>query len=158
MVNKLVPLLAAGRYLGDEPRRSATALAVVPTFEFVSSRAGLRQQRPLGWHAAAFARPVVNRRDGSSVQLVLTQACSDSREKRMRRTVGMRGVAALVLVVALAGCKSGASSPAPASPTPSSGTATSAPASASCVIPQGNGGDHDADNNGGPDDGDGCDK
>jgi len=27
-----------------------------------------------------------------------------------------------------------------------------------CTIPQNNGGDHDADNNGGPDDGDGCDK
>jgi uncharacterized lipoprotein YbaY len=74
----------------------------------------------------------------------------------MRQTLGMRWVSALVLVVALAGCKSGTSSP--TSSTPSSGTATSAPASASCVIPQGNGGDHDADNNGGPDDGDGCDK
>lgn len=74
----------------------------------------------------------------------------------MRQTLGMRWVAALVLVVALAGCKSGTSSP--TSSTPSSGTATSAQASASCVIPQGNGGDHDADNNGGPDDGDGCDK
>lgn len=27
-----------------------------------------------------------------------------------------------------------------------------------CTIPQNNGGDHDSDNNGGPDDGDGCDK
>ena len=71
----------------------------------------------------------------------------------MLQTVGMRWVAALVLVVALAGCKSGTSSP--GSSTPSSGTATSASASASCVIPQANGGDHDADNNGGPSDGDG---
>lgn len=75
---------------------------------------------------------------------------------RMRRMAGTRWVAALVLVVALAGCKSNKSSP--ASSTPSAGQATTAPASASCVIPQGNGGDHDADNNGGPDDGDGCDK
>jgi hypothetical protein len=36
--------------------------------------------------------------------------------------------------------------------------ATSPSAAASCTIPQNNGGDHDADNNGGPDDGDGCDK
>jgi predicted lipoprotein with Yx(FWY)xxD motif len=39
---------------------------------------------------------------------------------------------------------------------------TSAPSSSApsptCTIPQNNGGDHDADNNGGPDDGDGCDK
>jgi predicted lipoprotein with Yx(FWY)xxD motif len=39
---------------------------------------------------------------------------------------------------------------------------TSAPSSSvpspTCTIPQNNGGDHDADNNGGPDDGDGCDK
>jgi predicted lipoprotein with Yx(FWY)xxD motif len=46
-----------------------------------------------------------------------------------------------------------------------SGTSTSTPApsttsapSPTCTIPQNNGGDHDADNNGGPDDGDGCDK
>jgi hypothetical protein len=74
----------------------------------------------------------------------------------MRQVAGMRWVAALVLLVALAGCKGSTSSP--GSSTPSAGTATSAAASASCVIPQGNGGDHDADNNGGPDDGDGCDK
>jgi hypothetical protein len=36
-------------------------------------------------------------------------------------------------------------------------TSTSAP-SPTCTLPQNNGGDHDADNNGGPDDGDGCDK
>ena len=71
----------------------------------------------------------------------------------MQQTLAVRWVAALVLVVALAGCKTSK-----ASSTPSSGTATNAPASATCVIPQGNGGDHDADNNGGPDDGDGCDK
>jgi hypothetical protein len=34
---------------------------------------------------------------------------------------------------------------------PSSGATTP------CTIPQNNGGDHDADNNGGPSDGDGCD-
>lgn len=74
----------------------------------------------------------------------------------MRQAVGMRWVAALVLVLALAGCKSGKSSP--GSSTPTAGTATNSPAAATCVIPQNNGGDHDADNNGGPDDGDGCDK
>jgi len=37
-------------------------------------------------------------------------------------------------------------------PAGNGGTAT-----ATCTIPQNNGGDHDADNNGGPDDGDGCD-
>jgi predicted lipoprotein with Yx(FWY)xxD motif len=46
--------------------------------------------------------------------------------------------------------------------TAGSSTSTSTRSSASapsptCTIPQHNGGDHDADNNGGPDDGDGCD-
>ncbi|MDX6227706.1 MAG: hypothetical protein QOI76_1096 [Frankiales bacterium] len=41
---------------------------------------------------------------------------------------------------------------------PTSGAAGSPSGAASCTIPQNNGGDHDADNNGGPDDGDGCDK
>lgn len=65
----------------------------------------------------------------------------------------------LVLVacftLALAGCKHGTTpAQAPGSPT----SAGSAAPSATCVIPQNNGGDHDADNNGGPDDGDGCDR
>lgn len=37
-------------------------------------------------------------------------------------------------------------------------TTSNAPTTTACTIPQNNGGDHDADNNGGPDDGDGCDK
>jgi predicted lipoprotein with Yx(FWY)xxD motif len=40
---------------------------------------------------------------------------------------------------------------------PSSTSAPSSAPSPTCTIPQNNGGDHDADNNGGPDDGDGCD-
>jgi predicted lipoprotein with Yx(FWY)xxD motif len=44
---------------------------------------------------------------------------------------------------------------APSASAPSA-SAPAAPAPA-CTIPQNNGGDHDADNNGGPDDGDGCD-
>lgn len=64
-----------------------------------------------------------------------------------------------ILMLSLTACdhhsaaKSKASTPAKSSVS----TSTSAP-SASCVIPQDNGGDHDADNNGGPDDGDGCDQ
>jgi uncharacterized lipoprotein YbaY len=77
----------------------------------------------------------------------------------MRQPLVMRWVAALVMVLALAGCKSKSASPgSPGSTTPTAGTSSSSSAGASCVIPQGNGGDHDADNNGGPDDGDGCDK
>jgi predicted lipoprotein with Yx(FWY)xxD motif len=47
-----------------------------------------------------------------------------------------------------------AATPAPAAPTPAP-TSTPKPPSASNGIPQNNGGDHDSDNNGGPDDGDG---
>jgi hypothetical protein len=38
------------------------------------------------------------------------------------------------------------------------GSSGSTASTATCTIPQNNGGDHDADNNGGPDDGDGCDQ
>jgi hypothetical protein len=61
---------------------------------------------------------------------------------------------ALILLIALSAtaCRStAANKQSPRSPGASSPTAT-------CTIPQNNGGDHDADNNGGPDDGDGCDR
>jgi hypothetical protein len=77
---------------------------------------------------------------------------------RLRLLVSMLMV---VLAASLAGC--GASkahtSPILTTPTPSStaSTTSSSTPSPACSIPQNNGGDHDADNNGGPDDGDGCD-
>jgi predicted lipoprotein with Yx(FWY)xxD motif len=46
----------------------------------------------------------------------------------------------------------------PATSAPSSTSTSGRSPSPTCTIPQNNGGDHDADNNGGPDDGDGCDK
>ncbi|MDX6210612.1 MAG: hypothetical protein QOE24_3003 [Frankiales bacterium] len=58
----------------------------------------------------------------------------------------------LLLALSVTACGGSSSQPTQGS-SPSSGS----PASASCTIPQNNGGDHDADNNGGPDDGDGCD-
>jgi len=58
----------------------------------------------------------------------------------------------MLLVASLAGCRSSSAKNQP----PAGGHSSNAP-SASCVIPQNNGGDHDADNNGGPNDGDGCD-
>lgn len=75
---------------------------------------------------------------------------------RGRLVPPLLAVAAAVLMSA--GC-SGSSKP--ATPTQSSVSVTTsqgAGASSTCVIPQNNGGDHDADNNGGPNDGDGCDK
>jgi Prokaryotic membrane lipoprotein lipid attachment site len=60
-----------------------------------------------------------------------------------------RVLAAVLLVFALAGCNTHTThNP---GPLPS-------PSASHCVIPQHNGGDHDADNNGGPSEGDGCDK
>jgi predicted lipoprotein with Yx(FWY)xxD motif len=47
--------------------------------------------------------------------------------------------------------------PAPTSPPRTAPPTTAGTTTTQCIIPQGNGGDHDADNNGGPDDGDGCD-
>jgi hypothetical protein len=58
----------------------------------------------------------------------------------------------VLLVAMLAGCHGSSTK----NQSPSSGHPTNAP-TATCTIPQNNGGDHDADNNGGPDDGDGCD-
>jgi hypothetical protein len=68
-------------------------------------------------------------------------------------------IAALVLVA----CSSSRSTNTPPGAPATAGTATT-PTSAQpnattpCTIPQNNGGDHDADNNGGPSDGDGCDR
>lgn len=83
----------------------------------------------------------------------------------------LRLLGAGFMIVALAGCnhhKGPAKSTAPTTSVTSGSTATTtsgstaststAAPSAPCVIPQNNGGDHDADNNGGPDDGDGCDR
>lgn len=76
----------------------------------------------------------------------------------MRMRLLMSGVTAL-LGVTLVAC--GSSSPttpsAPAATVPSTSASTNAQPTPSCTIPQNNGGDHDADNNGGPSDGDGCD-
>ncbi len=66
----------------------------------------------------------------------------------------LMAVLTMVLATSLAACHGSSnkqnSPTTPGSHAPSSPTAT-------CTIPQNNGGDHDADNNGGPDDGDGCD-
>jgi len=64
-------------------------------------------------------------------------------------------IAGMVAVLLLAGCNKQAQAPSNGT-TPGAGTG--AHSTAPCVIPQGNGGDHDADNNGGPSDGDGCDR
>ena len=76
-------------------------------------------------------------------------------EPRVRRLRVFPGIAALVILLALGGCHNGKT--ATPSKTPAASGASS-PSTAPCVIPQNNGGDHDADNNGGPNDGDGCDK
>lgn len=70
--------------------------------------------------------------------------------------------AALAGAVILAGC--GSSKPAQVTPPSGSSTSVTAPPSTAggsttvCTPPQNNGGDHDYDNNGGPSDGDGCDR
>jgi hypothetical protein len=73
----------------------------------------------------------------------------------------------LLLALSVTACGGSSSQPTQGSSTqptqgsstqPIQGSSSGSPASASCTIPQNNGGDHDADNNGGPDDGDGCDK
>ena len=81
----------------------------------------------------------------------------------MRRIVAGLWLVLLLTALALTACgssKSTGNTPA-TSPTTSGSSPTTAPPSGSttaCTIPQNNGGDHDADNNGGPDDGDGCDR
>jgi hypothetical protein len=64
-------------------------------------------------------------------------------------------LAALMLLFVLSVTACHPKSSAKQNPPGSSGSTSS---TATCTIPQNNGGDHDADNNGGPDDGDGCDK
>lgn len=83
----------------------------------------------------------------------------------MTRCAG-RGVRVAVVMAALvlAGCGSSSTKTNPATPPSTGATTTGASTTAttggtsSCTIPQNNGADHDADNNGGPNDGDGCDK
>ena len=69
----------------------------------------------------------------------------------VRRSPLMVTAAGLLAAAAMAaaGCGAGSSSPAPAA------SASPAAPGSSAGIPQNNGGDHDADNNGGPSDGDG---
>ena len=87
----------------------------------------------------------------------------------MRRIVLAFQALIVVTVLALAACGSSKSTNTPAqNPAPTAGgaatTVTRTPASGQpaattpCIIPQNSGGDHDADNNGGPSDGDGCDR
>ena len=70
-------------------------------------------------------------------------------KRRLRRSRPVAAIVALlgVIAIAVAGCGGGSGSGA--------APAASASASSSAGIPQHNGGDQDADNNGGPSDGDG---
>jgi hypothetical protein len=76
------------------------------------------------------------------------------------RLLGCAGAATIVMALLLAGCGS-TSSHSSQAPAQSAGTSTqtasqpAAPPQAASGIPQGNGGDQDVDNNGGPSDGDG---
>jgi hypothetical protein len=70
---------------------------------------------------------------------------------RRRRRLPWTVVGVVALAVGVAGC--GGYSSTAAKPAPSGAPQHSAPSAS--AIPQGNGGDMDADNNGGPDDGDG---
>jgi hypothetical protein len=65
------------------------------------------------------------------------------------------GAATLIMVFGLAACGSSSTT----TKSNSGGKpATNAAPTTQCTIPQNNGGDHDADNNGAPSDGDACDK
>ena len=64
------------------------------------------------------------------------------------------GAASLTLMFTLAACGSSSTG---TNPNSGGTTATTGAPTTSCTIPQNNGGDHDADNNGAPSDGDGCD-
>ena len=70
--------------------------------------------------------------------------------KRRRGFLAIFAAGAVAVAIAVAGC--GGSSSTAASPGYMAPAQHAKPASG---IPQGNGGDHDADNNGGPSDGDG---
>lgn len=65
----------------------------------------------------------------------------------------------VLAALAMAACgSSGSTRTTPSNPPASVAPAANQPSTTPCVIPQNNGGDHDADNNGGPSDGDGCDR
>jgi hypothetical protein len=81
----------------------------------------------------------------------------------MRRLIHGSWLMAIVAVFLLTGCSSSKHTNV-TPPANTSGSVTTTTPSGNgggsttvCTIPQNNGGDHDADNNGAPSDGDGCD-
>lgn len=71
---------------------------------------------------------------------------------KTKRQLVIAGFATLTMAFGLAAC-SGSAGPTKSN---NGGSVATTPTT-QCVIPQNNGGDHDADNNGAPSDGDGCD-
>jgi hypothetical protein len=99
---------------------------------------------------------------GAGVLRVVTYLPPKELRMTRRTPLTLLGAAAVPLVaLAVAGCGGGGSATAKAPPPAAHGSAMSGkpaakkPAAADNGIPQNNGGDHDADNNGGPSDGDG---
>jgi hypothetical protein len=91
------------------------------------------------------------------------------RGSKVKAHSALLGLASVAFALGLAACSSspststgstgGSSNTSVTTTTTASSTSpTSVSPTTACTIPQNNGGDHDADNNGGPDDGDGCDK
>ncbi len=86
-----------------------------------------------------------------------------------RTTLSVFGTLVLAVTLGLAGCGSSKTTNTPPATgssnstlgpgtTTGQSTTTGQASTPPCTIPQNNGGDHDADNNGGPNDGDGCDR
>lgn len=107
--------------------------------------------------------PIPAERDPVSQSLLPTDPQPTGRSRGDRRVaLGLRMVL-LSLPLLLAACGGYSSSTSSTSTTSGAGagvTSTTAGGSSTtaCTIPQNNGGDHDADNNGGPSDGDGCNR
>jgi len=85
----------------------------------------------------------------------LGQRQLNPRKSKSKQRSVLLGAASFAMVFGLAACGSssgGASAHAGGTST------TNATPTTQCTIPQNNGGDHDADNNGAPSDGDACDQ
>jgi hypothetical protein len=123
-------------------------------------------RKPLGRQLAFTAHP---QRKGPRMKDACVEGLFHVRRTDAKRRSLLMGVTTIIMTVGLAACGSSSATGtksnngtsvtnAPsASSSPSTTAATSSPSTTQCTIPQNNGGDHDADNNGAPSDGDGCD-
>jgi hypothetical protein len=114
-----------------------------------------RQRKLFSWRSSLglHSRVLKHKGNGSSMREADVRSQSNVRKGSAKQRTLLVGLATLVVACGLAACGSSATTTHPGT----GGKAATTPTT-QCTIPQNNGGDHDADNNGAPSDGDACDQ